>query len=476
MKRLVMAIGIVGLAALIASGYRYGQTNGNAPRYRVVKVERGRLTAAVSASGTLNPVITVQVGSQLSGQLKEISVDFNSKVTKGQRVALIAPEIFETKVNQARADLENAQAAVLSQRALVQRARADVENARAALAVAKAQTAKAQVAVMDTRRDFERKLELAGKEFIAQSERDTAQAVHDSAVAEAASTGAQERVLSAAIAAAEAQLESVQAQLQSAVATVQQRQAALAQAQVDLSNTVIRAPVDGIVVSRNVDVGQTVATSLQSPTLFTIAQDLSRMQVETNILEADIGRVELRQGATFTVDAFPGKTFQGEVVQIRRAPQVNQGVVSYNVVVSAQNPELKLLPGMTANVKIVTSEKTGVLKVPNAALRVRVGDGEATGGSDARAGERKHGQDVEKGEQKSVRRSAGREGGDGVAGRVYVVTSGGTARAVAVRLGLGDGNATEVLAGELQEGQDVVIGFADRHPARTGARSSEVRL
>jgi HlyD family secretion protein len=473
MKRLSMAITLLVVGAVITGAYLYRHTTATPVKYRVVRIERGALTAAITASGALNPVITVQVGSQLSGQIKELFVDFNSKVKKGQMVALIAPEIFESKVHQAEADLRNAEAAVLNQRALVQRARADVENARAALTVAQAQTAKAQVAVLDARRDFDRKRELAQKEFVAVADRDTAQAVHDSAVAQADSVRAQERVLVAAIASAEAQLEAAQAMLQSSIANVQQRKAALAQAQVDLDNTVIRAPVDGVVVSRNVDMGQTVAASLQSPVLFTIAQDLSRMQVETNILEADIGRVQLGQPATFMVDAFPSKTFRGEVVQIRRAAQVTQGVVSYNVVVSAQNPELKLLPGMTANVKIITAQRDTALKIPNAALRVRVHD--AAGGGSPDSGDRGETSGTHKGEEKSSVHSAGRDSVEGPKGRVYVLTAAGVLKPVAVRLGLTDGNATEVVAGELSEGQNVVVGV-DRQPVKGGTRGAQVKL
>ncbi|MBI2527479.1 MAG: efflux RND transporter periplasmic adaptor subunit [Candidatus Rokubacteria bacterium] len=449
MKRGMTAIGIAGLAALITGGYFYGQGTGSTPKYRLARVERGGLTVAVSASGTLNPVVTVQVGSQLSGQLKEIHVDYNSPVKRNQAIALIAPEIFESKVNQARGDLQNAEAAVLNQRALVQRARADVENARGTLAVARAQTAKAQVAVADARRDLDRKRELLRRNLIARADRDTAEALHDSALAQAEAARAQEGVLRAAISAAEAQLEAAQAQLQSAMGTVEQRRAARAQAQVDLGNTVIRAPVDGIVVSRSVDVGQTVAASLQAPTLFTIAQDLARMQVETNIVEADIGRIQLGQRATFTVDAFPGKTYRGQVVQVRRAPQLNQGVVSYTVIVSADNRELQLLPGMTASVKIVTAEKADALKVPNAALRVRLA------GADG---------------------DAARGGKGAAAGRVHVLAPDGSARPVTLRLGVSDGNATEVLSGDLREGQEIVVGLADRRPARGSARSAAVKL
>jgi HlyD family secretion protein len=467
MKRVLTGLGILGLATLIVGGYFYGQTTGTTPRYRVARVERGNLTAAVAASGMVNPVVTVQVGSQLSGQIKELYVDYNSPVKKGQMVALIAPEIFESKVRQAQADVRNAEAAVLNQRALLQRARADVENARGNLAAGKGQTAKAEVAVADSRRDLERKRELAHKQFIAVADRDTAQALHDSSVAQADSVRAQERVLIAAIGAAEAQVEAAQAQLESAVAMVEQRRAALVQADVDLSNTVIRAPVDGIVVSRNIDMGQTVAASLQSPTLFTIAQDLSRMQVDTNILEADIGRVKVGQRATFTVDAFPTKTFTGEVVQIRRAPQLSQGVVSYDVVVSAPNPELKLLPGMTANVTVVTADKANVLKVPNAALRVKVGAAENT---PADGVEKHNGLDMTK--DRSARPTTGR---DGATGRIHVLGADGNAKAVAVRLGLTDGNATEVISDDLKEGQDVVIGIGERRPGRGAAQGSQVK-
>ncbi|HKA63584.1 MAG TPA: efflux RND transporter periplasmic adaptor subunit, partial [Methylomirabilota bacterium] len=450
MKRTVMAVGVVGLAALIFGGYLLGQGSGTTTKYRVAPVERGPLTVEVSASGTLMPVVAVQVGSQLSGQIKAIYVDFNSRVEKNQQIALIAPEIFESKVNQARGELQNAEAAVLNQQALVLRAKADVENARGALAVGQAQTAKAQVAVLDAKRDLERKCALLSKDLIGRVDHDTAEALYESTVAQAQSARAQERVLSAAISGAEAQLEAAQASHQSSLATVRQKQAALVQAQVDLGNTVIRAPVDGIVVSRSVDVGQTVAASLQSPTLFTIAQDLSRMQVETNVVEADIGRLKSGQRATFTVDAFPGKTFRGEVLQLRQAPQVTQGVVSYTVVVSAQNPDQQLLPGMTANVRIIAAEKTDVLKVPTAALRVRIP-------GDSTREERERPKPAGGGERRPDR--------PGVSGRVHVVAPDGSLVPVTLQLGVSDGNATEVLGGDLKEGQQVAVGLTERRPA-----------
>ncbi|MEK7715603.1 MAG: efflux RND transporter periplasmic adaptor subunit, partial [candidate division NC10 bacterium] len=344
MKRI---LSLVIVAALVGGGvwaYLYTQSTGNAPKFRLGRVERGALTAAVSATGNLAAVITVQVGSQVSGQIKELFVDFNSVVKKNQVVARIDPDIFEAKVNQAKAEVESARAAVLNQQAQVERAKADVENSRAALAEAKAQTAKAQIAVLDTKRDVDRKTELYGRQLIARSDMDTAQANHDSALAQLDSARAKEQALAAAILSAAAQLKVAEAALESARAQVRQKQAALQQAQVDLDHTTIRAPVDGVVVSRAVDVGQTVAASLQAPILFTIAQDLTKMQVETSVDEADIGRIKLEDRATFTVDAFPGETFTGVVTQIRKAAQIIQNVVTCTVVVAVSNPSGKLLP------------------------------------------------------------------------------------------------------------------------------------
>src|SRR5213594_202194 len=371
MKRILGLSAVILLVAVGVWGYFYVQSRGQGQGYRLARVERGPLTAAVSATGNLNAVITVQVGSQVSGQIRELFVDFNSVVKKGQVVARIDPETFEAKVNQAKAEVNSAVAMVLNQQAQVERSRADVQNAKAALAEGKAQTAKAQVAVVDTKRDFDRKSALFKRELIANSDLDSSQAGYDSAVAALDAARAKEDSLAAGIGSAEAQFRVAQAQLVASQATVEQKQAALAQAQVDLDHTRITAPVNGIVVSRQVDVGQTVAASLQAPVLFTIAQDLTRMQVETSVDEADIGRIKLDDRAGFTVDAFPGETFVGTVTQIRKAAQIVQNVVTYTVVVAVANPTGKLVPGMTANVKLVTAEKPSALKVPNAALRFR---------------------------------------------------------------------------------------------------------
>jgi HlyD family secretion protein len=527
MMRRILSVVLV--AAVVGGGvwaYLYSQSIGNAPKYRLAKVERGPLTAAVSATGNLNAVITVQVGSQVSGQIKELLVDFNSVVKKSQVVARIDPEIFQAKVNQAKADLDSARATVLNQRAQIERTRADVENARAAHAEAKAQTAKAQVAVVDTRRDYERKTELFGRQLIAKSDLDSSQAAHDSAVAQLDSARAHDQALASAIQSAIAQLRVAEAMLASAQAQVEQKIAALKQSQLDLDHTTITAPVDGVVVSRQVDVGQTVAASLQAPVLFTIAQDLTQMQVETSVDEADIGRINVDDRATFTVDAFPGETFVGSVTQIRKAAQIVQNVVTYTVVVAVPNPRGRLLPGMTANVKLVVAQKPSALKVPNAALRFRPAGvdvaapgppgGAAAGGappsseqirdrlvkeltlsedqqqklepilSDSRqqlaalqglpeADRRAKAQRIREAARVRIREiltdeqkirydemagTLGGEGRPGVAGRAWVVGPDGKPAQVSLTLGLSDGAATEVLRGELREGQEVIVGLA----------------
>ena len=293
-RRILWIVLVLLLAGGLTAGYFYTQSVGGKLPFRTAPVTRGSVTAAVSATGTLNAVITVLVGSQVSGQVKELYADFNSQVKKGQVIARIDPEIFEAKVNQAKAQVDAAKAAVLNQQASVERARADLGNARAAQAVARAQTAKGQVSVVDTKRDLGRKRDLRIKGFIAQADEDAAQAVYDSVDGPArreqgagASAGGR-RALGRG-----GRSRSPRPSSCRPCAQVGQSEAGLRQTQLDLEHTIIRAPVDGVVVSRTVDVGQTVAASLQAPTLFTIAQDLTKMQVDTNVDEAD---VEPREG------------------------------------------------------------------------------------------------------------------------------------------------------------------------------------
>jgi len=472
---------VVAAAALGVWAYLSVGTSGSTPKYRIAVLERGPLTAFVSATGSLNAVVTVQVGSQVSGQIKELHVDYNAPVKRGQLIARIDPSSFEAKLNQATADVDSARANVLNQEAALEKARADVENMRALVATAKATTVKAQVAVVDTRRNLDRTEGLLSRELIAQSDKDAAQSAYDSAVAQVDANRAQERAAEATLRSAGASARVAAAQLEAAKANLKQKEAARRQVQVDLDHTSILAPVDGVVVSRNVSVGQTVAASLQAPVLFTIAQDLSRMQVDTSVDEADIGRVQVGQRATFTVDSFPTRAFSGEVNQIRKAAQMVQNVVTYTVVINVSNAEQKLLPGMTANVQIVIDTKPAVLKVPNAALRFKPPAGDA----DQAPGEQRDG----------AVRATGSSGGDGssrgsglgggtrraqggaATGRVWVLDPQGKPVPVAVTLGITDGSSTEVAAGNLKEGTPVVVGLrAGAVPASPPAASPRLRL
>jgi len=357
-RKLSFWIILIILITAAALGYAYffrGKEAG--AKYRTARVERGSLSSFVTANGTVNPVITVLVGSQVSGMIQKLYADYNTPVKEGQLIAQIDPALFQAQVAQAKAKLENAKATFLN-------AQADIATARSNVEASRANVLKAKVSLDDAKRNLGRSLELYGRNLIATSDRDAAQTAYDSAVALLEAAQAQEK-------ASEAGLDSAKARLESARAGIKQAEAELELAQVNLDHTRIIAPVTGIVISRNVDVGQTVAASLQAPTLFTIAQDLTEMQVDTNVSEADIGRVAVGQETNFTVDAFPQITFKGKVTEIRNAPMTIQNVVTYDVVVQVKNPDLKLRPGMTANVSILVAHRENVLSIPNAALRFR---------------------------------------------------------------------------------------------------------
>jgi len=315
MKKKIIIGGII-LIAVAATAFFLLRNNGGEVKFRTEKVTKGDIEMAVTATGTVNPVTTVLVGTQVSGTVKNIYVDFNSPVKKGQLIARIDPALFEAQVNQARANLLSA----------------------------KANMDKAEATQTDAKRTMERNKELLAKNLIAQSDLDTAGTNYETA--------------KASVSAAKAQ--------------IAQSEAALSSAETNLHYTKIISPVDGIVVSRNVDVGQTVAASFQTPTLFSIAQDLTKMQIDTSVDEADIGKVKTEQEVDFTVDAYPDITFKGKVWQIRNAPITVQNVVTYDVVIQVNNPDLKLKPGMTANVSIIVDMKKDALKIPNAALRFKL--------------------------------------------------------------------------------------------------------
>ena len=371
MAKRKLLISLAGVTAFIGLGAWALLRGQGGMSYRTVPVERGAIAYSVSATGSPNAVVTVQVGSQVSGNIMALYADFNTHVTKGQLVARIDPQIFQARVDQALASVNAAHAAVVNANATVQKAVAGVASANSNLADAKAKVLQAKVAMDDGKVKMDRRIQLAAEGVLSREDRDTAQATYDSAVAAYQASQAQQQAAQDNVGAAQAELEVSRTQVSSAQAQVKQAQASLAQAQADLDHTYISAPVDGMVVARQVDVGQTVAASLQAPTLFQIAQDLAKMQVDTNVSEADVGRVAVGQPATFTVDAYPGTVFRGAVREIRKAPINVQNVITYDVVVAVRNPDLKLFPGMTANVKILVDRREDVLKVPNAALRFR---------------------------------------------------------------------------------------------------------
>lgn len=336
----------VGVLALSGGGYWwYTQKQAASDvQYRTSKIERGSLQASVSASGAVNPVTQVSVGTQVSGQIKELYVDFNSEVKAGQLIALIDPETFEYRVRSAQADLDSTRAQVLT--------------AQANVASSNAQLSRAKLDLTEAQRDLERQQTLVDKQFVTQSVADKARALVGN--------------LGESVKVAEAQMAVTNAQVKSAQASVAQRESSLAQARIDLARTKITSPVNGIVIKRSIEKGQTVAASLSSPELFVIAQNLQDMQVDASIDESDVGKIRTGQKATFTVDAFAGQTFEGEVRQVRKAAQTVANVVTYTAVIGFSNNGGRLLPGMTANVRVITEARENVLKVANAALRMKI--------------------------------------------------------------------------------------------------------
>lgn len=487
-KRRILLTG--GVAVLFVAVAIWAWMGGKSQiRYRTAKIEKGAITASVTSSGTVNPVISVQVGSQVSGQIKEIYIDFNSEVKEGQLIARIDPETFEYKVRQMQADVDSAKAQEMMQRAELARQRVNLGNAKI---------------------DMERRLKLVDRGFLSPAERDTVKTTY------------------------EAQLELVrvgEANVKNAAASVKQKEALLAQAKVDLERTAIRSPVNGTVIQKTVEAGQTVAASLQAPELFIIAEDLTDMQVETSIDESEIGRVRVGQKATFTVDSYPGRTFEGEVKQIRLAAQNVSNVITYIVIVSAPNPRKELLPGMTANVRIILDTRHDVKLLPNAAMRFRLPSTETAVKGNARAGAKGNwaaaflermtkdlalsdeqkarveavltttrskmavahqAQEAERKKQLEAARIEMREQiaailDDGqrarfeeisaeyderrntsTTGRIYVLEEAGPVE-MNVRLGLSDGSMTELMSPSPREGAEVILGVATEGNGSAGS-------
>jgi HlyD family secretion protein len=325
-RKWIIAAGIVIVAGLLVN---FGLNRGTQAEHFTAKVERGQINDVVEATGTINSVITVQVGSQVSGTIAKLNVDFNSRVHKGDVVALIDPALFRGALLQASADLKNA-------KANLQAAQANLEKAKATM--------------VQTKADYDRAVGLSRDGVMSQQQLDLAKSNYDAA--------------NATVGAAAANITQAEAQ-------VSQKEAAVSVAQTNLDYTVIRSPIDGTVVARNVDVGQTVAASLQAPTIFTIAQDLRKMWVYAKTDESDVDNIQVGKEVTFKVDALPKQTFRGVVSQVRMNPTTVQSVVTYDTIIEFANPELKLFPGMTAYVTIPVATAQNVLKLPNTALRYK---------------------------------------------------------------------------------------------------------
>jgi HlyD family secretion protein len=390
-RRILVVVAAFAVVAAGVGAWRW-RAGSQKPKFQVdtAQLANGRIIAKVTATGTLSAIVTVQVGSQVSGRIAALYADFNSAVKKGQLIAKIDPQLFDAAVAQARANL----------------------------VAAKGNLAKAKAQAVDARRQSDRSRTLAAQKLIAQADADTSEANADAA----------------------------QASVEAAAGAVEQAKASLQQAEVNLAYTNIISPTSGIVISRNVDVGQTVAASLQAPTIFVIAEDLAKMQVDTSVAEADVGRLRAGMEATFTVDAYPSETFKGVVRQIRNAPQTVQNVVTYDAVIDVDNPDLRLKPGMTANVTFVYGEKDDVLRVPNAAMRFRPPPDLLAQSGAAPAG----GNRAKSGAGEGTRQPSTPDR------RTVWVLREEKPSPVRIRIGISDGSFTEVVEGEIKAG-DVVI-------------------
>jgi HlyD family secretion protein len=388
-KTIVIAIGVLFILGL--GGFFLVRDTGNESKYDTQGVDRGNIVEKIAATGTINPVITVTVGSQVSGRIEKIFADYNSLVAKGQLIAQLETDMYRSKVEQADANYKLAQA----------------------------QTQEARVALADAKNNLKRIINLSKGLVASERELEIAETTFNAASATLDASRAREA----------------------------QAQALLNAAQVDLDHTSIYSPVEGIVISRNCDVGQTVIAAFQTPVLFLIAQDLTKMQVEASVDEADIGKVQLGQKVLFTVDAFPDRVFPGTVSQIRFAPKEEQNVVTYATVVEVGNPDLGLRPGMTATVSVITSEKKSALRIPTAALRFKADPED---------------KDLLRRETEDQQKPGTADTPSDMQQRIWVDSPGGEAKPVLIKTGISDGRHTEILNGELKEDDRVIVGYRDQ--------------
>lgn len=444
-KWLRWAIVAAALVVAILAAMYWRSTQQNAMTFETVPVEQGTVQARVTATGNLNAVVEVLVSSQVSGNIKALYADWNSKVKKGQLVALIDPEVLQAQLDQASASVRSAHAAALSAQAQLAKARADESTAIAGERNARAIAAKDQASEVNARGQWERAQQLLREQIMSRQNYDLAKANFEAATEQVNADHAQILAAEQGVQSAIASVEVSKSQLASAQAQEREAQAALRQAQINLDRTRITAPVDGVVVARRMDVGQTVASTLNPPTIFEIAQDLTKMQVDTNVDESDIGRILPGQPATFVVDSYPNATFRGVVAEIRKAPIVAQNVVTYDVVISVDNSDLRLFPGMTANVTILTQRVSDTLKVPNAVLRFRPS-------------------------AVLVKKYSLPPQQPGM-GQVYVLAGNGL-KAVPVEFGISDGKYTAIKSSELKAGEKVVVRATSKGNSNSGAQRS----
>jgi len=443
----LIIIAIVAIVALIL-GVTYFSSSKKVQGFRTQTVEKGSLEKMVTATGTLEAVTQIEVGSQISGTIQSIYVDYNSKVKKGQLIAQIDPRNYESQLLQAKASLEAAKADVKSAEASLSSAKANYSKTEATIASAKANAVKAKSLMENSRRNYDRYKQLRLKELISQSELEDAATDYESARSVYDSAEADINSAKASLEAAKAAIASAETQILTAKAAQARSQESVSQAALNLSYTRIVAPVNGTVISKEVEVGQTVAASLSAPTLFVIAEDLAKMQVVANIDEADVGQVKEGQKVSFTVDAYPDQEFKGIVKQVRTEPVTQSNVVTYEGLILVDNPNLELKPGMTANISFVVDERTDTLTVPNAALRFKMEDAASS----------------------SIKKTTGSSASAKLnTSRVYVLDKEGKASPVEITTGITDGSSTEVLSGDLKEGDEVIMGYAT--PDITGTNS-----
>lgn len=422
-------LAMIVLPGTLAAGLGYTYVvQDRPPGFITETVQRGTISRTIRASGDVEAIASVDVSSQLSGRIADVFVDFNDVVKAGQPLARLDQEIFTARVNEARAALMVAQASIILEQSAAQRAKGAIDSARTAHNIAQSQLVASDARQGEAERDLQRQTVLVRTGAVSDRDFGRARASRDAGAAEMRAAAQQVELKSQAIAMAEAELRMAEARVLNAEAIRDQQQATLSQAELDLARTVLRAPIDGVIIKRDINPGQTVAVSLDAKTLFTIANDLRGMVVHGKIDEADVGQIKVGQDARFTVDAYPDRTFSGRVLQVRKSPEIVQNVVTYTAIISAANPELLLYPGMTALLRIVVADSVASLTIPNEALRFHPPNTMP-----------------------------------GASATVWVVDTSGRPSPVTVDVGAGDDRRTAVRDGKLTEGQALIVGMTDPH-------------